>query len=270
MNQNAKPKILATDLDGTLIPLKNHPNNGHDLQRLKELIKRNDIELVFVTGRHLKSVTEAIQTYDLPKTNWIICDVGTSLYSHDGDGQYQLVDQYSNHLDKIVRSMGQANLRRKLEGHDELRIQESAKLGKFKLSYYADQSQLATLLPTLKKQLEHWKAPWSLIGSVDPFNGDGLIDFLPKGVSKAYALSWWANFTNNDAETIVFAGDSGNDIAALTAGYRSIVVGNAADEVVTATQQAHDNAGWTDRLFVATLHATSGVLEGCRQYWESY
>ena len=104
---------------------------------------------------------------------------------------------------------------------------------------------------------------------VDPFTGEGLIDFLPQGVSKDYALRWWVEHTGRDEQTILFAGDSGNDLAALTAGYRSIVVANADESVAQAVSDAHQNAGWEDRLFLAQKPATSGVLEGLRHFQAS-
>jgi HAD superfamily hydrolase (TIGR01484 family) len=62
---------------------------------------------------------------------------------------------------------------------------------------------------------------------VDPFEGQGLLDFLPRDVSKAYALKWWSDYHGVSHSDVVFAGDSGNDLAALTAGFCAILVANA-------------------------------------------
>ena len=67
-------------------------------------------------------------------------------------------------------------------------------------------------------------------------------------------------------ESIVFAGDSGNDLAALTAGYRAILVGNADRSLAHQALQAHQQSNWSDRLYLAREKATSGVLEGCRWF----
>ena len=114
--------------------------------------------------------------------------------------------------------------------------------------------------------LESMSAVWRVISSVDPFNGNGLIDLLPAGVSKAYALDWWIRHRHTDAQHVVFAGDSGNALAALTAGYRAIVVGNADPSVVSMAKKKHQQNGWNNRLYLATQRATSGVLEGCRWF----
>ena len=121
-------------------------------------------------------------------------------------------------------------------------------------------------MPEIQKRLDHASAPYSMIHSVDPFNGDGLIDLLPQDVSKAHALSWWVEHVGVAPGGIVFAGDSGNDLAALSAGYQAIVVGNADRSVAQQAQEAHESAGFSDRLYLAEAPATSGVLEGCRWY----
>jgi hydroxymethylpyrimidine pyrophosphatase-like HAD family hydrolase len=204
----------------------------------------------------------------VPATNWIVCDVGTPIYQRTVTNGFELVEDYATHRERIVESMGHTELKRRLVGTDGLRIQEPEKLGRFKLSYYADRDQLADLVSKIQQQLKEWNASWSIIASVDPFIGDGLIDLLPKEVSKAHALSWWTSFRESKVESIVLAGDSGNDLAALTAGYKSIVVANAADEIAAAVKRTHESFGRQDRLFLATEFATSGVLEGCKRYWE--
>ena len=67
-------------------------------------------------------------------------------------------------------------------------------------------------------------------------------------------------------EGIVFAGDSGNDYAALTAGFRAILVGNAHQELAERVAEHHRRGGHSDRLYLAREHATAGVLEGCRRF----
>ena len=85
-------------------------------------------------------------------------------------------------------------------------------------------------------------------------------------MSKAHALEWWVQYVRLNREAIVFAGDSGNDLAALVAGYRTIVVGNADRQLARQVHDAHHEAGWNNRLCLARGRATSGVLEGCRWF----
>ncbi|QDV69876.1 Mannosylfructose-phosphate phosphatase [Rosistilla carotiformis] len=258
----ARPTVLATDLDGTLIPLEGNPANRRDLLRLHNHFESADATLVFVTGRHLESARQAITDFQLPCPDWIVCDVGSTICRSSGDGRFESVAPYEACLDKLADGVSLADVHAALKSIDGLRLQESEKQGRFKLSYYADQAVLPTVTQQVGARIS--ELPYSMISSVDPFNGDGLIDLLPRGTSKAFALQWWTEHVGREATDLIFAGDSGNDLAALTAGYRAIVVGNASDAVVQAARAAHRDAGWTDRLHVAREVATSGVLEGCR------
>ncbi len=259
-------RVLATDLDGTLIPLQGDHQNRSDLQTLAEEFLRNDVSLIFVTGRHLGSVTHAIDELPLPSPQWLICDVGTSIFQRQASGEYEAVTAYWQHQQQIIAALPMIALRERLRAIDGLRLQEQEKQGQFKLSFYADAAELSKLVDRVQQTLDQILAPYRIIHSVDPFNGDGLIDLLPTSVSKAYALAWWSRHTGRRPEEIVFAGDSGNDLAALTAGYRSIVVGNADRRLARQVYDAHLQAGWHDRLYLASGKATSGVLEGCRWF----
>lgn len=259
-------RVLATDLDGTLIPLEENRQNQDDLQILATQLIQREVPLLFVTGRHLDSVIEAINEFHLPQPGWIICDVGTSLFARGVSGGFEPVTAYWRHQDEIITSMPIPALRDLLRPIKGLRLQEQAKQGRFKLSFYANAADLGQLVTRIQRDLDQAGAPYSIVHSVDPFNGDGLIDLLPAGVSKAHALSWWTRHTGRSLDDIVYAGDSGNDLAALTAGYRAILVGNADRDLAERIQTAHQKAGWKNRLYVAGGEATSGVLEGCHKF----
>jgi alpha-amylase len=259
-------RVLATDLDGTLIPLDGNQQNRSDLRTLAEHLMHHDVRLTYVTGRHFDSVARAIEQFQLPQPDWVICDVGTSIYQRQTTGVFELVEAYEGHQDRIIAAMPIRTLRERLRSIDGLRLQEEEKQGRFKLSFYADAAQVDNFVGLIQKQLDQTNAPYSIIHSVDPFKGDGLIDVLPSSVSKAHALAWWVQRTAFRPDAIVFAGDSGNDLAVLTSGYRSIVVGNADRELATRVYCAHREAGWKNRLYLARSLATSGVLEGCRWF----
>lgn len=259
-------QALATDLDGTLIPLDGNDNNFNDLSELKELVTQCSFELMFVTGRHFELVADAMEDYRLPLPGWVICDVGTTLLHWSEKEEFLRVDEYRAELSSIVEPFPLEQMRDSLQDLPELRLQEPEKQGEFKLSYYCDASDLDRATRKVQDRIAQNDAPYSLISSTDPFENVGLLDLLPKKVSKAYALDWWVTFTNHDREQVIFAGDSGNDTAALTAGYRAIVVGNANESVKAEVRAAHEKQGTLDRLYLAKNMATSGVLEGCRHF----
>lgn len=263
-------RVLATDMDGTFIPLEGNEENRRDLARLCAEIEGRGIDLVYVTGRHYELVLDAIESDDLPTPRWLICDVGTSIYESSECEKHQLLQAYHAHLRQVVGNFDVSRLAEELSSIGELRLQESEKQGPFKLSYYSDAPFLGGITVDVSRLLDTLGAPYRIISSVDPFTGAGFVDLLPENVSKDYALRWWVDHTRCSRESIVFAGDSGNDLAALTAGYRSIVVANADDPVVAKATQAHQAAGWTNRLYVAGKPATSGVLEGLKHFLDLF
>lgn len=247
-------------MDGTFIPLDGNEQNSADLVELQSELDCNHIALLYVTGRHHELVLDAIRSHGLPSPPWMICDVGASIYHSENGRNYDLVQEYADHLGQLVGDHDRSRIVQCLGAIANLRMQEDEKQSRYKISYYCGAATIDKSVTAIRHQLGQDKAPYRVIDSVDPFTGDGLIDLLPTGVSKAYALKWWAIHTGTDQAAITFAGDSGNDLAALTAGYCSIIVGNADESVVAEAQRAHDSAGWTDRLVIAKAHATQRRL----------
>ncbi|MDA1233119.1 MAG: HAD hydrolase family protein, partial [Planctomycetota bacterium] len=109
-NQQCVLSCLATDLDGTLIPLAESPEHHRDLRLLENLLSDCEMSLVFVTGRHIASVRSAIAEYQLPIPRWILCDVGTSAFERRDDGQFYSVQQYAKQLHVIVGPLAPSEL----------------------------------------------------------------------------------------------------------------------------------------------------------------
>lgn len=260
-----KLRVLATDLDGTLIPLPGDEQNRADLERLRGYLAVNAMTLAFVTGRHLAIAVEVMAEHELPRPDWIICDVGTTIY-REATGGWEEVAEYHEHLAAICATLPIDELRRVSAGFEDLTLQEAEKQGAFKLSFYTDRMRLEAAAGEVRQWLAARDAPYSLISSVDPFTNRGLIDVLPREISKAYAIEWWRQHCGFAVEQIVFAGDTGNDFAALVAGYRSIVVGNAEPALAAAVREEHRRQGFAGRLYLATGDATSGLLEGLQAF----
>ena len=264
--RNTRPVLLATDLDGTLIPLAGAASDQHALTLLADLLKRREMSLAFVTGRHFASVQNAIREHKLPLPDWILCDVGTSVFERNADGEFRPADRYAQKLNQIAGGVEQKTLLDIAASIPNVRPQESEKQSQFKTSFYASQECLDEVVLQLGERLREVAAPYQIISSVDPFNGDGLIDLLPTGVSKAFALEWLCQEQSLSQRSVIFSGDSGNDLAAFNAGYNTVIVGNTAASIVEQVRESHRNAGWSDRLYHASQQATSGVLEGVQHF----
>lgn len=260
-----RPSLLASDLDGTLIPLNGNEASKDALLQLDALLQAGSIPLAFVTGRHFDSIRRAMADYSLPRPDWIISDVGTTVYRREGDDFHES-DAYKARLSAVTGGVSGSKLMPYFESIPGLRLQEDPKQGAFKLSYYVDANEAEALGSTLASRLRSEDLPYHTVVSIDPFNGDGLIDLLPLGVSKAFALEWLGEALGLQKESIVFAGDSGNDYAALVAGFCAILVGNASADVRERVRGAHREAGLEGCLYCASGQSTCGVLEGARHY----
>jgi HAD superfamily hydrolase (TIGR01484 family) len=269
---NCKPKmplpplrLLSSDLDGTLIPLEGELPSLQALAALKEYLRRSQLPLVYVTGRHLASIRDVAAAKSLPVADWVIADVGTGLY-HGPARDYQPLADFTQNLSELTGGMSAGQLIPIFNEIPGLRVQEGEKLGPFKLSYYVDAAELKQREQQVCERLEKEGLPYRTISSIDPFNGDGLIDLLPEGVSKAYALEWLGKYLDILPEEMVFAGDSGNDFTALVHGFRAILVGNASAELRKKVQASHQQADWSDRLYFAKGNSTAGVWEGLKWF----
>ena len=107
--------VLATDLDGTLIPLLDEPQNEVDLIRLTELIRQQSVTLVYVTGRHLALTLDAMKQHRLPLPDWLIADVGTSIFRRNSESEFILMSDYLSHLQEMQPVTALADLREKIE-----------------------------------------------------------------------------------------------------------------------------------------------------------
>ncbi|MEZ6132427.1 MAG: HAD-IIB family hydrolase [Planctomycetaceae bacterium] len=259
-------KVLATDLDGTLIPIAGNADNRRDLVALQQVLHDRNITLIFVTGRSFHLTQQAIDQFDLPVPHSMVCDVGTSIFRTTADSTFEFCDDYSRHLSQLTVSCPISELTSELQSWSELTFQETEKQGPFKLSFYAESSVLAGQTDRLRNHIARSSLPWSVVSSQDPETGMGLIDLLPVGVSKAYALNWWASERRIAKTEIAFAGDSGNDLAALTAGYKSILVSNAHQSVRDEVSRFHRQTGQQDDLWHSQHPASSGVLDGLLQF----
>ncbi len=156
-----EPRILATDLDGTLIPFDHLEENRRDLAILARELDSRNVNLVFVTGRHFESIERAIELQRLPLPQWIICNVGTTIYQRHADGRFEEVIGYCHHLDEKIAQVPIAELTDRVSHVAGLRLQEPEKQGRFKLSFYCAGDQLAGLHDELEKLLVDWECTLS-------------------------------------------------------------------------------------------------------------
>ena len=69
-----------------------------------------------------------------------------------------------------------------------------------------------------------------------------------------------------DQDRLVYAGDSGNDRAAMLSGFNVIVVANALDTLKATIREQAETLGLDHRIYFAKTPYAHGVLEGCRRF----
>ena len=259
---------LATDLDGTLIPTaENKSEHGDALKLIGDFAQiHEDRGIVFVTGRHLDSVIKVMKEERLPFPNSIICDVGSSIYDCNGR-TWTKNTAYEAELDTILGNVDVGKLKQQFRHYKEIELQEADKQGEHKLSYYCEEKKLAEISSRIERQIAQETLPYSIVASVDPFTNQGLIDFLPKGVNKLFAIRWFEENTGTKVpHKLIFAGDSGNDLAVFLSGIPSIVVHNTPIEVKLQVRDFFESVKKeiSSVVFFSEKSSTSGVLQGLR------
>lgn len=267
------PLLICTDLDRTLIPNGHQPESPDARERFARLVAEPDVVLAYVSGRDERLLRDAIATYDLPRPDFAIGDVGTTIYRIEGSDWQPWSDWYRE-IAPDWAGHDHADLAARIEGLHGLELQEPAKQNTYKLSYYSPPDiDAGALIAAIHERLEPAGIRASVIWSVDEMNDVGLVDVLPRGATKIHAIRFIQSRLGIPAERTVFAGDSGNDLPALTSGLPAVLVANARPDVREAARRlAHEN-GNDDHLYFArgdflgmNGNYAAGILEGIAHY----
>ena len=270
----SKRLLICTDLDRTLIPNGPQPESPLARQHFAKLVSHAEISLAYVSGRHRSLIEQAIAEYSLPVPEFVIGDVGTTIYRVGTSHEWQHDSIWENAISQDWGENSHADLVRLLTDVSPLKIQESDKQNRCKLSYYVPlQADTAALSELITTRLQCAGANCRLIWSIDEQADVGLLDILPQGASKYHAIRALIREHDFNLEDTVFCGDSGNDIEVLVSPIPSVLVANASNEVRTqAINEAKANKQ-TDRLYIAqggwmdmNGNYAAGMLEGIAHY----
>jgi hypothetical protein len=261
--------LLCTDLDRTLIPNGPQPEHPAARKLFREFSRLPGVVLVYVTGRHQELVKQAIADYDLPEPDFAITDVGTQICRIE-DGKWQEMSAYTAEIAKAWLGHSREQIQVYLSPRAELRLQEASKQKSFKLSYYlALELDKEPVLNWVKSCLSQKGVNASLVWSIDELENRGLLDVLPRNATKLHGIQFLQQQLGFQQDEVVFAGDSGNDLAVLGSAIPAILVANASAEVRRQAQQLAAQNGQTDSLYLATDTGSSlggdyaaGILQG--------
>lgn len=265
--------LVCTDLDRTLIPNGHQPESAGARERFARLVAHPRVTLAYVSGRDRVLLQEAIATYELPLPDFAIGDVGTTIY-RVSDADWAPWRDWDEEIAPDWAGRDRHYLADLLDDIDGLEPQEAAKQNTFKLSYYAPATLDAdALVAGIRGRLETAGIRASVIWSVDEMRDVGLIDVLPESATKLHAIRFLQAHLDVPADRTVFAGDSGNDLPALTSGLPAVLVANAREEVRKAALNQARRRGTADHLYLArggflgmNGNYAAGILEGVAHF----
>lgn len=231
--------VLATDLDGTFL-------GGSEEQcraLYSHLRARDDVMLIFVTGRDIDFIAELIRVPGMPRPHYIIGDVGTSVYDGDKLAPVEELEapiraKWKDANDRVVKM---------LEGEPGLRLQETS--FRYRVSYNYDP---AALSPETIAKIE--AAGFDCLLSAGRF-----LDVLPKGISKGPTLVRVVEALRLDPESVLVAGDTMNDLSLFETGFKGVAVGNSEPRLATAV-------GRMKNVYRSPLPGTAGIADAIRHF----
>jgi sucrose-6F-phosphate phosphohydrolase len=268
--------LLCCDLDRTLIPNGEQPESAQARPLLNRLAGYPKLRLSYVSGRDKRLVQQAISEYHLPQPDFVIGDVGTTLYRIRSN-DWQVDTDWQQHIGKDWNGLTRDDIAELLIDHSsrELWLQPPKKQNTYKLSYFTgpkiDSKKLTGDLNTI---LQANFVSANLIWSRDEAENCGLLDILPASANKLEAICFLMAQEGIEESRTVFAGDSGNDLDALSSGLQAILVKNAAEDVRRQAVAALERNKMGDRLYLArgnlfSLNGnySSGVIEGLAHFF---
>ncbi|WP_110669662.1 glucosylglycerol-phosphate synthase [Salinicola halophilus] len=226
--------LLATDLDGTFL--------GGDadakLSLYQTIAAHPEIQLAYISGRSLEAILPLLSDPTLPQPDFIVADVGASLYHGD---TLQPIQPLQTAIDE--RWPGESQIASAMTRFPDVVRQDEPQLRR--CSYYCPPAQaenpaLAELARTLDCDML--------------YSSDRYLDFLPRGVNKGSSLEKLVEWLGIDREEVLVAGDTLNDLAMLTVGFKSVCVGGSEPALLEKTQSQ-------TRVMHATEAGCGGIIE---------
>lgn len=262
--------LICTDLDRTLLPNGAQPESSKARPCFSKLVSRAEITLVYVSGRDRVLVEEAITRYSLPVPDYVIGDVGTSIYRVDKKKEWVHQPDWEDKIAQDWKGKNNETLKNALSSITELRLQEIEKQNRYKLSYYVKLSEnREELSHSINEKLNAIDVYTRLIWSIDESRGIGLLDILPLSASKLHAIEAVMQNNNFDYSNTVFCGDSGNDLEVLASRVNAVLVANSQPDVKQQAKQLSEKNGYLDQLYIAkggfsemNGNYSAGMLEG--------
>jgi len=237
---------MVFDIDETLI---DNATGINDFYKTWNKIQFRDApKLCYNSGRLPDDILNLIKNKTIPKPDFFIAGVGTSIYDFR---KKKTIKEFSQVLDegwnldkvnKVMESLG-----------NEISLQPDHFQNDFKSSwFYNDATE--DEIHKIEKLLKQEDLDVNVI-----YSSSRHLDILPKWANKGNSLEWLLNYLKITPEETIVAGDSGNDSAMFKIPkINGIVVGNAQPELY------HETKGLS--VFYSEKYRYEAVFEGLNHF----
>ncbi|MEM9295482.1 MAG: HAD-IIB family hydrolase [Planctomycetota bacterium] len=244
--------LLVSDVDNTVVA--EGPDDAGAAQRLAAYLeaRRERIAVVYNSGRFVDSILETVAEHGLARPDVCVGGVGTEVRVTCATGlDAASAERLTAWPITTADAWDPQRVRAVVGGVEGAELQPADYQSPHKISYYLRGAEPHTIA-----EIEGALASAGLDARV-VYSSSRDLDVLPGGVDKAAAAAFVARSLGYPDTRVVAAGDSGNDRAMLSAGFRAVVVANAKPEL-------DDLAG--PGVFRAPSRYGDGVIEGL-EHW---
>ncbi|HYA32960.1 MAG TPA: HAD-IIB family hydrolase [Candidatus Bathyarchaeia archaeon] len=232
-------KLLATDVDNTLTG-----DPAAYLSLVDLLSAHQRVVAAYVTGRDKVQMFDIMVAECLHAPDYVLCNVGTEIYEGP---DYQRDNAWTRHIDRLWDRL---ELSQALATIPHL-FQQSRQF-EFKQSYHLFRNA-DLVIQEIHKRLDEIGIAHKVVYS----SGTDL-DVIPEKAGKGAAVEYIRKRLRIHPGDVLAAGDSGNDIELLSAGFLAVVVGNHKSEL--NTDALPGDVYWARKNYAA------GIIEGIQHF----
>lgn len=245
--------VLASDIDNTLT------GDAEALRRLsrrlQEMRQAGDLFLILSTGRRLPDILKGFDGEGLPEPDAIIAQIGTEIYLPPFAMEMAPLRSWE---ERLLRDFSREEALGFLQGLDGVDMQDPVFNTPLKVSVHLDRApDPGAVVEEVHRRIERegaedrFRVVWSSMRD---------LDIIPEKAGKGNAIHYLLEEMNLDAERLVVAGDSGNDLSMFEASPAGIVVANAQPELAQLREAGRDD------VYFARAERAAGVMEGLKHY----
>jgi Cof subfamily protein (haloacid dehalogenase superfamily) len=261
-------RLVAIDMDGTLLPTFAQVISTRTARALKAA-QQAGITVAIATGRRTAYTTPLIEGLGLRADTPLITSNGAAIRTLGGDtlARCHLESRIARGLCRLLRPFGALVFTFDRPGRGELVLEDLEQAnGRIALWVEANRKAIEVVKPledalvngddpiqgmvcggvSQMRQAEQaikaseWSGSCECIKTEYPVRDISILDLLPRGVSKGWALEQLATLLGVDRKETMAIGDNWNDVDMLEWAGQGVMMGNAAEELRTLAR----TRGW--------------------------